>query len=109
MPRAKSGTDVLPSRECHLLTNNGVIFTGLSGDWVSQQAAIVRICLDSLQDDLITACPWDPRVNGEFFHQTTFSVGLFVIKSFIEDIQQLIALILKLCSLELYSGILMRY
>ena len=67
-------------------------------------------CLDSPQDDLITACPWDPRVKGEFFHQTTFSVGLSVVKSFIEDIQQLIALEPKaLCGVELYNGILMRY
>lgn len=58
----------------------------------------------------MTACPWDPRVKGEFFHQTTFSVKLTVVKSFIEDVQKLVSLDPKaLCGLELYNGILMRY
>ncbi|KAI6701793.1 hypothetical protein NL676_010929 [Syzygium grande] len=92
------------------LTNNGVIFTGYPVIGYHNRLQSSGTCLDSLQDDLITACPWDPRVNGEFFHQTTFSVGLSVIKSFIEDIQQLIALEPKaLCGVELYNGILMRY
>lgn len=59
---------------------------------------------------MITACPWDPRIKGEFFQQSTFSVGLSVVKSFIQDVQKLVALEPKaLCGLELYSGILMRY
>lgn len=67
-------------------------------------------CLDSLNDQMITACPWDSRIKGEFYHQTTFSVSLSVVKNFIEDIQKLVELEPKaLCGLELYNGILMRY
>lgn len=67
-------------------------------------------CLDSLEDLTITACPWDPRVKGQFFHQTTFSISLSYVKSFIQDIQNLIDLEPKsMCGLELYNGILMRY
>ncbi|MCD7465268.1 putative L-gulonolactone oxidase 6 [Datura stramonium] len=67
-------------------------------------------CLDSLEDARITACPWDPRVKGLFFHQTTFSISLSKVKGFIEDVQRLVALDSRaLCVLDLYNGILMRY
>lgn len=67
-------------------------------------------CLDSLEDARLTACPWDPRVKGLFFHQTTFSISLPKVKSFILDVQNLVALEPKaLCGLDLYNGILMRY
>jgi FAD-dependent oxidoreductase len=67
-------------------------------------------CLDSLDDQMITACPWDSRIKGEFYHQTTFSISLSFIKSFVEDVQKLVELEPKaLCGLEQYNGILMRY
>ncbi|KAF8009759.1 hypothetical protein BT93_J0678 [Corymbia citriodora subsp. variegata] len=92
------------------LTNNGIIFTGYPVIGYHDRLQSSGTCLGSLQDGLITACPWDPRVKGEFFYQTTFSVGLSMVKNFIEDIQQLIALEPKaLCGVELYNGILMRY
>ncbi|KAM3698847.1 hypothetical protein ACB098_06G217500 [Castanea mollissima] len=39
-------------------------------------------CLDSHHN---SACAWDHKVNGAFFHQTTFSISLFMAKSFIKD------------------------
>ncbi|KAH7521202.1 hypothetical protein FEM48_Zijuj07G0008300 [Ziziphus jujuba var. spinosa] len=55
-------------------------------------------------------CPWDPRVKGEFFFQTTLSIGLSSVKNFIQDVQALVKLQPKaLCGLEFYNGILMRY
>ncbi|KAK4721220.1 hypothetical protein R3W88_011453 [Solanum pinnatisectum] len=64
-------------------------------------------CLDSLED---ASCPWDHRVKGLFFHQTTFTISLSKVKGFIEDVQRLVALEPKaLCVLDLYNGILMRY
>jgi L-gulonolactone oxidase len=67
-------------------------------------------CLDSPEDALMTACAWDPRIKGEFFHQTAFSIGLSEAKSFIQDVQKLIELEPKaMCGVELYNGILMRY
>ncbi|KAK7829042.1 putative l-gulonolactone oxidase 6, partial [Quercus suber] len=64
-------------------------------------------CLDSHRN---SACAWDRRVNGAFFHQTTFSISLFLAKSFIQDVQKLIEMEPKaMCCVELYNGILMRY
>lgn len=58
----------------------------------------------------MTTCGWDPRVNGQFFHQTTFSIALSKAKGFIEDVKKLIELEPKsMCGIELYNGILMRY
>ncbi|XWS31985.1 hypothetical protein CRYUN_Cryun23aG0121700 [Craigia yunnanensis] len=92
------------------LTNNGIIFTGYPVTGFHHRLQSSGTCLDSHDDSLITACAWDSRIKGEFFHQTTFSIGLSVVKSFIEDVQKLVALEPKaLCGLELYNGILMRY
>ncbi|KAK2649977.1 hypothetical protein Ddye_017466 [Dipteronia dyeriana] len=92
------------------LTNNGVTFTGYPVIGYHNRLQSSGTCLDSLEDSMITSCPWDPRIKGEFFHQTTFSVGLSVVKSFIQDIQKLVSLEPKaLCGIELYNGILMRY
>ncbi|KAJ4770634.1 hypothetical protein LUZ62_054891 [Rhynchospora pubera] len=67
-------------------------------------------CAFGNEDLLLTACPWDPRIKGSFFHQTTVSIPLERVKEFILDLQKLRDLNPKaLCGLELYSGILMRY
>lgn len=88
----------------------GILFTGypVVGNHNRLQAS--GTCLDSLEDLTISACPWDHRVKGLFFHQTTFSISLSKVKNFIEDVQKLVALEPKsLCGLDLYNGILMRY
>ncbi|KAJ1414751.1 L-gulonolactone oxidase, plant [Sesbania bispinosa] len=91
------------------LTNNG-LFLGYPIVGFSNRMQASGTCLDSLNDGLITACPWDSRIKGEFYHQTAFSIPLSVVKSFIEDVQKLVELEPKsLCGLELYNGILMRY
>ncbi|KAL5792152.1 hypothetical protein ACOSP7_000746 [Xanthoceras sorbifolium] len=92
------------------LTNDGVTFTDYPVIGYHNRLQSSGTCLDSPEDSMITACAWDPRIKGEFFHQTTFSVGLSVIKSFIHDVQTLVSLDPQaLCGLELYNGILMRY
>ncbi|XWS76817.1 hypothetical protein CRYUN_Cryun01aG0210000 [Craigia yunnanensis] len=92
------------------LTNNGINFTGYPVTGFHDRLQSSGTCLDSLDDSLITACAWDPRIKGEFFQQTTFSIGLSVVKNFIEGLQKLVALEPKaLCGLELYNGILLRY
>ncbi|XP_043706319.1 probable L-gulonolactone oxidase 6 [Telopea speciosissima] len=92
------------------LTNNGIAFTGYPVVGYHNRLQASGTCLDSLEDGHITACPWDPRVKGQFFHQTTISIGLSKVKSFIQDVQKLLELDRKaLCGLELYNGILMRY
>ncbi|KAJ4846425.1 hypothetical protein Tsubulata_036684, partial [Turnera subulata] len=67
-------------------------------------------CLDSREDSLITACPWDPRIKGEYFFLAAFSIRLPVAKSFIQDVQKLVTLEPKaLCVLGQYNGVLIRY
>lgn len=88
----------------------GMIFTGYPVIGYQNRLQSSGTCLDSLDDTRITACPWDPRVKGEFFHQTALSIGLSSVKSFIQDVQTLVNLEPKsLCGVELYNGILMRY
>jgi L-gulonolactone oxidase len=67
-------------------------------------------CAFGPEDLLQTACPWDRRIKGSFFHQTAVSIPLDRVKEFILDIQKLRDINPKaLCGLELYDGILMRY
>ncbi|XP_009615106.1 probable L-gulonolactone oxidase 6 [Nicotiana tomentosiformis] len=92
------------------LTNNGFAFTGYPVVGFHNRVQASGTCLNSLEDARITACPWDSRVKGLFFHQTTFSINLSKVKGFIQDVQKLVALEPKaLCVLDLYNGILMRY
>ncbi|KAL0002385.1 hypothetical protein SO802_016166 [Lithocarpus litseifolius] len=90
------------------LSNNDDDFTGypVIGFYNHLQAS--GTCLNSHR--INSACAWDCRVNGSFFHQTTFSISLFLAKSFIQDEQKLIEMEPKaMCGVELYNGILMRY
>ncbi|XP_061966672.1 probable L-gulonolactone oxidase 6 [Populus nigra] len=92
------------------LTNNGIVFTGYPIIGYHNRLQSSGTCLDSPEDALITACPWDSRIMGEYFFQVTFSISLSVVKSFIQDVQNLVKPEPRaLCGLELYNGILMRY
>ncbi|KAK4359349.1 hypothetical protein RND71_021578 [Anisodus tanguticus] len=95
-------------RHAHIYQGFG--FTGYPVVGFHNRVQASGTCLDSLEDARITTCPWDSRVKGLFFHQTTFSISLSKIKGFIEDVQRLVALEPRaLCVLDLYNGILMRY
>ncbi|CAA7062533.1 unnamed protein product [Microthlaspi erraticum] len=92
------------------VTNNDFIFTGYPV--IGSQGRMMSSggCLDSHQNGLFTACPWDPRIKSQFFHQTTFSVPLTHVKDFINDVKELVKIEpTSLCVLELNNGILMRY
>ncbi|KAL3832812.1 hypothetical protein ACJIZ3_007548 [Penstemon smallii] len=92
------------------LTSDGFLFTGYPVVGYHNRIQASGTCLESREDLMITACPWDSRVKGLFYHQTTFSIALPRVKNFIEDVQKLVALEPKsLCGLDLYNGILMRY
>ncbi|KAK4418789.1 putative L-gulonolactone oxidase 6 [Sesamum alatum] len=92
------------------LKNDGILFTGYPVIGYQNRIQASGSCLDSVEDARITACPWDSRVKGLFFYQTTFSIGLSKVNKFIQDIQKLADLEPKsMCGLDLYNGILMRY
>eukprot|EP01018_Ginkgo_biloba_P000295 Gb_06793 [translate_table: standard] len=92
------------------LKNNGLIFTRYPVVGYQNKIQSSGSCLNSPEDALLTACAWDPRIKGEFFHQTTIAISLSKIKDFITDIKKLRDINPNsLCGIELYSGILMRF
>ncbi|RWV89040.1 hypothetical protein GW17_00048834 [Ensete ventricosum] len=92
------------------LTNDGLLFTGYPVIGYQNRLQSSGSCIHSPRDALLTACPWDSRLKGEFFHQTAVSIGLSKAKDFILDVQKLRDMNPKaLCGVELYDGILMRY
>ncbi|KAK7397472.1 hypothetical protein VNO78_18646 [Psophocarpus tetragonolobus] len=106
---AKTATNTLKA-SAYGLTNNGIIFTGFPVVGFHNHLQASGSCLNIDMNAKITSCPWDFRVKGEFFHQTAFSIGLSVVKNFIQDVQKLVELEPKgFCGVEIYNGILMRY
>ncbi|KAM7261005.1 hypothetical protein ACFE04_026480 [Oxalis oulophora] len=92
------------------LTNNDFIFTGYPVIGYQNRLQSSGSCLYSHNDALFTACAWDPRVKGNFYFQTTFSIALPMVKEFIQDIQKLAELEPHaFCGIDMYNGILMRY
>ncbi|PKA54005.1 L-galactono-1,4-lactone dehydrogenase 1, mitochondrial [Apostasia shenzhenica] len=92
------------------LTNDGVLFTGYPVVGSQHRMQTSGGCLKEADDGLLTACAWDPRVKGKFYHQTTFTVALPKVRDFIADVQKLRELQPNgLCTVELYDGILLRY
>ncbi|XP_077210594.1 L-gulonolactone oxidase 2-like [Tasmannia lanceolata] len=67
-------------------------------------------CLSSRDDGLQTVCPWDPRIDGLFYHQTTISIPLVDITAFFVDVKKLRDMNpTALCGTELYYGFLLRF
>uniref|UniRef100_A0A7N0UWC5 L-gulonolactone oxidase n=1 Tax=Kalanchoe fedtschenkoi TaxID=63787 RepID=A0A7N0UWC5_KALFE len=89
------------------LTNiNDTFFIGYPVIGYQNRLQSSSSCLEGQGDK---TCAWDPRVKGEYFFQTTFSVPLTKVKSFIQDVQRLVKLVPKsMCGMDLYLGILMR-
>ncbi|RZC85813.1 hypothetical protein C5167_026479 [Papaver somniferum] len=91
-------------------TNDGNLFTGYPIVGFQNLLQASGSCIDGSPDALITSCPWDPRIKGQFYHETTLNLPLSKVKNFIEDLQTLRDLIPEaFCGLELSSGIWMRY
>ncbi|XP_072966929.1 L-gulonolactone oxidase 2-like [Typha angustifolia] len=102
-------TDIITIRG-YGLANDGFLFTGYPVIGYQNRMQSSGGCLDSKDDALLTTCPWDRRVRGLFFHQTTFTIALSKVTKFILDIQKLRDIYPEaFCGIELYNGILMRY
>ncbi|XP_058086357.1 probable L-gulonolactone oxidase 6 [Magnolia sinica] len=92
------------------LMNDGILFKGYPVVGYHNNLQSSGGCLDSLEDACLTVCPWDPRIKGEFFHQTTITIGLSKVQNFIQDVQKLRDIVPNaMCGLDLYNGILIRY
>ncbi|AES93614.2 D-arabinono-1,4-lactone oxidase-like protein [Medicago truncatula] len=92
------------------LSNNNGTFIGYPVVGFNNRIQSSGTCLDSLDDQMSTACIWDSRIKGPFNYDTAFSIPLSIVKYFIEDVKKLVQLEPKaLCGLDLYNGILMRY
>ncbi|KAH9307283.1 hypothetical protein KI387_035194 [Taxus chinensis] len=92
------------------LQNNDKHFTGYPVIGFQHKMQSSGSCLVSPENELLTACPWDPRIKGQFFHQIGVSIGLSKIRDFLLDLKKLRDMDPKsLCVLELYDGILIRY
>ncbi|KAK6919907.1 hypothetical protein RJ641_015811 [Dillenia turbinata] len=55
------------------LTNNGILFTGYPVVGYQNKLQASGRCLDSLEDALIIACPWDPRAKEAYDPDGFFS------------------------------------
>ncbi|XP_050384770.1 probable L-gulonolactone oxidase 6 [Argentina anserina] len=92
------------------LTNDGVLFTGYPVIGYQNRIQSSGACLDAPDDAKITACGWDSRIKGEFYHQTAFTISFSVVKNFIQDVQKLVEIAPEsLCGTEMYNGFLLRY
>ncbi|CAI9096799.1 OLC1v1033015C1 [Oldenlandia corymbosa var. corymbosa] len=92
------------------LTNDGTSFTGYPVVGYNNRLQSSGLCFDSPEDDLQTACNWDPRIKGFFFFEIGISISLSNAKNFIQDVKKLVALQPEaFCGIDIYTGILMRY
>ncbi|PWA79752.1 D-arabinono-1,4-lactone oxidase family protein [Artemisia annua] len=92
------------------LTNDGILFREYPVIGYQNRLQASGGCLNDPEDAEISACPWDPRVKGLFFHQTAVSIMISKAKYFIQDIQKLVSIAPQsLCGIDMYNGILMRY
>ncbi|PWA79643.1 D-arabinono-1,4-lactone oxidase family protein [Artemisia annua] len=103
-------TTTLLIKGAYGLTNDGILFKGYPVIGNQNRLQASGGCLKGPNNAEITACPWDSRVKGLFFHQTTFSIVLSKAKDFIQDVQNLVGIVPQsLCGVDMYNGILMRY
>nr|ABK24821.1 unknown [Picea sitchensis] len=92
------------------LQNNDVLYLGYPVIGYQNNMQAAGSCLSSPEDELRTACPWDPRIKGLFFFQSGLSISLSKIGQFLSDVRKLRDTIpSSLCGVELYNGFLMRY
>ena len=95
----------LKNDESKLIDFTGYPVVGNQSDMQSSGS-----CLNDKDDGLLTACGWDSRLEGLFYHQTAFSIPIPQIPDFIADVKKLRELRPgSLCGLDLYSGLLMRF
>lgn len=92
------------------LKNNDLLFTKYPVVGYQNKMQTSGSCYKSSSADLVDACPWDPRIRGLFFYETTVIFSLSKIKAFISDVKKLRDINPQsLCGIELYNGFLIRF
>ncbi|GJN03295.1 hypothetical protein PR202_ga20725 [Eleusine coracana subsp. coracana] len=92
------------------LTNDGVNFTGYPVVGFQDRMQANGGCIHSPEDGLQSACAWDPRIRGNLFYNSGFSIPLSRTPAFIIDVQKLRDLNpTAFCALYSSAGMYMRY
>ena len=95
----------LKNDESKLIDFTGYPVVGNQSDMQSSGS-----CLNDKDEDLLTACGRDSRLEGLFYHHTAFSIPIPQIPDFIADVKKLRELRPRsICGLDLYSRLLMRF
>ncbi|CAI5512779.1 unnamed protein product [Closterium sp. Naga37s-1] len=92
-------------------TNDGTLFRGFPVVGYHNRFQTSSGCEDAGRTPLgRQVCPWDPRINGIRFYETTFLIPLTKLKEFILTIKELaVARRLGFCGLANYGGIFFRF
>ncbi|CAA0838372.1 L-gulonolactone oxidase 3 [Striga hermonthica] len=92
------------------LKNNKLIFTGYPVIGHQAQMQTSGSCLYSSETIKSAICPWDPRINGLFFFESTAIFQPSKFANFIRDVRKLRDLNSDaFCGLDMYNGILIRF
>ena len=95
----------LKNYESKLIDFKGYPIVGNQSDMQSSDS-----CLNDKDDGLLTACSWDSRLEGLFYHHMAFSISIQQIPDFIANVKKLRELWPgSICGLDLYSRLLMRF
>ncbi|KAL1353096.1 hypothetical protein AAHE18_06G213700 [Arachis hypogaea] len=90
------------------LKNDGILFTGYPVIGYQSKMQASGSCLNS--QSLHTSCPWDPRIKGLFFFETTPILPASLFRDFVFDVKKLRDLNPQsFCGADNYNGIFLRY
>ncbi|CAI5530159.1 unnamed protein product [Closterium sp. Naga37s-1] len=92
-------------------TNDGTLFRGFPVVGYHNRFQTSSGCEDAGRTPLgRQVCPWDPRINGIRFYETTFLIPLTKLKEFILTIKELASVRrLGFCGLANYGGVFFRF
>lgn len=89
---------------------NGLIFTGYPVIGHQSKMQTSGSCLYSPSIRIDTACPWDPRIKGLFFFESTAMFPASKFASFIKDVKKLgDTKPENFCGIDIYNGIFIRF
>ncbi|XP_022729242.1 L-gulonolactone oxidase 3-like isoform X1 [Durio zibethinus] len=92
------------------LKNNGLIFTGYPVVGRQGKMQTSGSCLYSPTIRIDSSCPWDPRIKGLFFYESTAIFSVTKFGDFIRDVKKLRDLKPEnFCGVDHYNGFLIRY